>query len=100
MPGVCAVLGSSWSPGITLTPCVFQSIGSCRCCSLISVRPSVLCFTPIWSLRSAKGVHEEARGSRPDLEFRFSARGGGLTSVFFLQCMEAIGVQNIHLNGD
>jgi hypothetical protein len=25
---------------------------------------------------------------------------GGFTTVFFLQCMEAIGVQNIHLNGD
>jgi hypothetical protein len=24
---------------------------------------------------------------------------GGFTAVFFLQCMEAIGVQNIHLNG-
>jgi Domain of unknown function (DUF6471) len=25
---------------------------------------------------------------------------GGFTAVFFLQCMEAIGVQNVHLNGD
>ena len=25
---------------------------------------------------------------------------GGFSAVFFLQCMEAIGVQNIHLNGD
>jgi hypothetical protein len=25
---------------------------------------------------------------------------GGFTAAFFLQCMEAIGVQNIHLNGD
>ena len=25
---------------------------------------------------------------------------GGFTAVFFLQCMEAIGVHNIHLNGD
>jgi hypothetical protein len=25
---------------------------------------------------------------------------GGFTAVFFLQCMEAIGVQNIHLNGE
>jgi Domain of unknown function (DUF6471) len=25
---------------------------------------------------------------------------GGFTAVFFLQCMEAIGVQNIHLNAD
>jgi 3-mercaptopyruvate sulfurtransferase SseA len=25
---------------------------------------------------------------------------GGFTSVFFLQCMEAIGVQNVHLKGD
>jgi len=25
---------------------------------------------------------------------------GGFTAVFFLQCMEAIGVQNIHLNGN
>ena len=25
---------------------------------------------------------------------------GGFTAVFFFQCMEAIGVQNIHLNGD
>jgi 3-mercaptopyruvate sulfurtransferase SseA len=24
---------------------------------------------------------------------------GGFSAVFFLQCMEAIGVQNIHLNG-
>jgi 3-mercaptopyruvate sulfurtransferase SseA len=24
---------------------------------------------------------------------------GSFTAVFFLQCMEAIGVQNIHLNG-
>jgi hypothetical protein len=40
-----------------------------------------LCLTPIWSLRSAKGVHDEARGSRPDLEFRFPARGGGRARV-------------------
>jgi hypothetical protein len=25
---------------------------------------------------------------------------GGFTATFFLQCMEAIGVQNIHLNAD
>jgi Domain of unknown function (DUF6471) len=25
---------------------------------------------------------------------------GGFTAVFFLHCMAAIGVQNIHLNGD
>jgi hypothetical protein len=25
---------------------------------------------------------------------------GSFTAVFFFQCMEAIGVQNIHLNGD
>jgi hypothetical protein len=25
---------------------------------------------------------------------------GGFTAVFFLQCMEAIGVQTIHLNND
>jgi 3-mercaptopyruvate sulfurtransferase SseA len=25
---------------------------------------------------------------------------GGFSAVFFLQCMEAIGVQNLHLNGD
>jgi hypothetical protein len=25
---------------------------------------------------------------------------GGFTAVFFLQCMDAIGVHNIHLNGD
>jgi 3-mercaptopyruvate sulfurtransferase SseA len=25
---------------------------------------------------------------------------GTFTAIFFLQCMEAIGVQNIHLNGD
>lgn len=25
---------------------------------------------------------------------------GGFSAVFFLQCMVAIGVQNIHLNGD
>jgi 3-mercaptopyruvate sulfurtransferase SseA len=25
---------------------------------------------------------------------------GGFTATFLLQCMEAIGVQNIHLNGD
>jgi hypothetical protein len=25
---------------------------------------------------------------------------GSFTAAFFLQCMEAIGVQNIHLNGD
>jgi hypothetical protein len=24
---------------------------------------------------------------------------GGFTAVFFIQCMEAIGVNNIHLNG-
>src|ERR1700733_13228398 len=28
MPGVCGVLVSSWSPGITLTPCSFQSVCS------------------------------------------------------------------------
>jgi len=25
---------------------------------------------------------------------------GAFTAVFFLQCMEAIGVQNVHLNGN
>jgi hypothetical protein len=25
---------------------------------------------------------------------------GGFTAVFFLQCMEAIGIHTIHLNGD
>lgn len=25
---------------------------------------------------------------------------GSFTAVFFLQCMEAVGVQNIHLNGN
>src|SRR5439155_23546413 len=37
MPGVCGVLVSSWSPGMTLTPWVFQSIGPLSCCSLISL---------------------------------------------------------------
>src|SRR5947199_6601165 len=40
MPGVCGVLVSSWSPGMTLTPCVFQSIGPLSCCSLISLSRS------------------------------------------------------------
>src|SRR4029078_7693971 len=38
MPGVCGVLVSSWSPGMTLTPCSFQS--TCAC-SLISQSPTV-----------------------------------------------------------
>src|ERR1700733_10825331 len=29
IPGVCGVLVSSWSPGITLTPCSFQSVWLC-----------------------------------------------------------------------
>src|SRR5881275_2428370 len=37
MPGVCGVLVSSWSPGITLTPFVFQSVAPLSCCSLISL---------------------------------------------------------------
>src|SRR5216683_4773278 len=36
MPGVCGVLVSSWSPGMTLTPLVFQSMPPVSCCSLIS----------------------------------------------------------------
>src|SRR5439155_11379492 len=35
MPGVCGVLVSSWSPGMTLTPLVFQSMPPVSCCSLI-----------------------------------------------------------------
>ena len=31
IPGVWAVFGSSWSPGITRTPLVFQSIGAMGC---------------------------------------------------------------------
>src|SRR5260370_40729239 len=47
MPGVCAVLGSSWSPGITLTPCVFQSIGWCSRCYFTP------CSTPVrWAILS------------------------------------------------
>src|SRR3984893_10382013 len=37
MPGVCGVLVSSCSPGITLTPLVFQSILPVSCFSLISL---------------------------------------------------------------
>src|SRR5258708_36301964 len=36
IPGVCGVLVSSWSPGMTLTPLVFQSMPPLSCCSLIS----------------------------------------------------------------
>src|SRR5216684_6254412 len=36
IPGVCGVLVSSWSPGITLTPLVFQSIAPLSCRSLIA----------------------------------------------------------------
>src|SRR5713226_5761914 len=36
MPGVCGVLVSSWSPEMTLTPLVFQSMPPVSCCSLIS----------------------------------------------------------------
>src|SRR5437879_1541701 len=36
IPGVCGVLVSSWSPGMTLTPLVFQSMPPVSCCSLIS----------------------------------------------------------------
>src|SRR5437588_9727290 len=36
MPGVCGVLVSSWSPGMTLTPLVFQSMPLVSRCSLIS----------------------------------------------------------------
>src|SRR3954468_2076566 len=35
IPGVCGVLVSSWSPGITLTPCSFQSISPGSWWSLI-----------------------------------------------------------------
>src|ERR1700693_3895362 len=40
MPGVCGVLVSSWSPGMTLTPLVFQSIGPCSCVSLMWLFPT------------------------------------------------------------
>src|SRR6266853_1368457 len=39
MPGVCGVLVSSWSPGMTLTPWVFQSTPPASCCSLMSLFP-------------------------------------------------------------
>src|SRR6266851_1255605 len=39
MPGVCGVLVSSWSPGMTLTPWVFQSTRPASCCSLIVPAP-------------------------------------------------------------
>src|SRR5690348_18249021 len=37
MPGVCGVLVSSWSPGITLTPCSFQSMSWCSLIALLLV---------------------------------------------------------------
>jgi Domain of unknown function (DUF6471) len=43
---------------------------------------------------SAMGVRETERNVSNKI-----ARGG-FTAVFFLQCMEAIGVHAIHLNGD
>src|SRR5205823_11059510 len=67
---------------MTLTPWVFQSIGSHRCCSLISFAPSAFGLDLIWSLRSGKGVCDEARRPRPDLEFVFSGGGGGRARVF------------------
>src|SRR5579864_4360139 len=39
MPGVCGVLVSSWSPGMTLTPLVFQSMPLVSCGSLIALFP-------------------------------------------------------------
>src|SRR5262249_44738559 len=75
MPGVCAVFGSSWSLGTTLTPCVFQSIGACRL--LIAVVLSSLDAALIWSCDGANGVGDEARGARSDLEFLFPGGGGG-----------------------
>src|SRR5690349_11874797 len=62
MPGVCAVLGSSWSPGITLTPCSFQSICSCR--SLISIALSVLRLVLIWWPKSERGAPGRRRSAR------------------------------------
>src|SRR3954469_18792726 len=37
IPGVCGVLVSSWSPGITLTPCSFQSTAPASCRSLMMI---------------------------------------------------------------
>src|SRR5437588_11117047 len=36
VPGVCGVLVSSWSPGMTLTPLVFQSTPPVSCCLLMA----------------------------------------------------------------
>src|SRR5437773_3396975 len=41
MPGVCGVLVSSWSPGMTLTPWVFQSTPPASCLSLMSLFPAL-----------------------------------------------------------
>src|SRR5204862_450717 len=58
-----------------------HSIGSRRCCSLISVAPSALALDLIWSLRSPKGGCDEARRPRSDLELLFPGRGGGRARV-------------------
>src|SRR5439155_6598757 len=57
MPGVCGVLVSSWSPGITLTPWVFQSTPPLSCCSLIVPAPKSV--MPARYGRSAR-FHEPA----------------------------------------
>jgi Flp pilus assembly protein protease CpaA len=41
-------------------------------------------------LMGVKGMNERTISNK--------IAGGGFTAVFFLQCLEAIGVQNIHLN--
>src|SRR6185295_17871920 len=41
IPGVCGVLVSSWSPGMTLTPLVFQSTAPGAFLSLMSLFPDL-----------------------------------------------------------
>src|SRR5215472_13485508 len=52
------------------------------CSSLISISLRGLRLLLIWFLRSAKGVADEARRARPDLEFLFPRGGGGRARVF------------------
>jgi hypothetical protein len=53
-----------------------------------------LSYVDLTERLAAIGVNDTARNIQNKI-----ARGG-FTAVFFLQCMEAIGVQAIHLDGD
>src|SRR5579862_17025 len=84
MPGVCGVLVSSWSPGMTLTPCVFQSIAACR--SLISPIPATLLASPEYR-GGARIINESLRPIVP------------LLPIYNVYCAAAQRLANANVSG-